>query len=202
MRPRNKKQSKNQISNVRVIDNDADTDSLRIDRMISHIHSTGAQTRLLATSSLNLAQGAAEADVVYNYNTFVNSDEFAALALQFDEFRIRGARFDCYNTNNNANMLAAASTYHNTSVGGPSSTYTFVAVVDGEDSAIIPINGVRTSFYWMAKSTNELGYQPTSVTGSTVIDYGGLRLAIPPGTGTLGSIQTICKWVVDFRGRR
>lgn len=203
MRPRrNQRANPQRVTNVRVLDQDADTESGKVIRMIGDLHRSGSHIRVMVTSVFNAAGGVAENDVNYSFRAVVASDEWSAFAAQFEEFRVRAMRFDCYNTNAAVSNPAAASTFRVNSLGSSEPAFVYTDVVDGDDSKILPNNGQRTSFFWMARTTDELAYQTTeAVTSNSVINHGGLRLSLPVNTSG-GNVQTIAKFIVDFRGRK
>ncbi len=202
MRPKNNKSNRGRISNVRVVDPNADQDSVRVDRMISAAHTAEGQIRVLVNSVVGVAATGAEQDISFSMPTFYSSDEFPSFAGQYLEWRIRAAKFEVYNTNSQANNPVIASTFHGRQLGNGPWGFSYTQVADSEDAAIIPANGQRTSFYWIAKTPNELAFQSTSSAVTAVYDNGGLRVAIPAYTGAgVANIMVVVKFVIDFRGR-
>ncbi len=197
----NKNKRTKQVTNVRVLDQDADLESAKVIRQISALHQSAGQIRVLVNSVFNLAGGTTETDTNYSFGSFVNSDEFTSFAAQYDEFRIIAMRFDCYNTATTVSNPVAASTFHINVVASATPTYTYTSVVDGEDAKIIPNDGSRCSFFWHARGVQDYAFQSTSTTATTCANSGGLRIAAPVST-TGGNIQTVVKFVADFRGRK
>lgn len=188
--------AKNAVTNVRVVDKDANTDGLYIDRVIGQLFTSESQITVLATSSISFIGGASGQGYTVGYNYAITTDEFTAMASQFETYRVRAVRFDVYDLAPTVLGPVAWSTYHDVTV--PSPTWSFDQVVDGADSKLIPVGEGKATFYWRAHGTTELGWQSTVATTTT--NYGGLRAFFPAGTQGK-TFQVVAKWIMDFRGR-
>ncbi len=198
-RPNQRRQrASNAISNVRVVDEQAGTDGLKIDRIFSQMHATSGQIRVSVNSTLQSVGTSPGNTVNYSFGVVTASDEFASFSAQFRTFRIYAAKFDVYNLTPAASGLPVlASTFHNELTNNVPLNY--LAVADSDDTRVISPQTIKSTFYWRAHTLDELSYQTTESNGQ-VVDYGGLQLAFPtPGIGA--TIQVVAKFIVDFRGR-
>ncbi len=193
-----RRRGKNSVTNVRVLDSDAGPDGARVDRILSSIQNSHGMIRMLCNSTFQVLGAGTGFTSNYGFQAAILSDEWLAIAGQFNQYRIIAAKFDVYNLTPTIAAPAVASTWHEdaTNVTTPS----YLTVVDGPDAKIIPISGDRTTFYWVAHGTDELAFQSTNTSPSTTVDHGGLRLAVA-NSSSGQTLQVIAKWVVDFRGR-
>lgn len=191
---------KNRVSNVRIVDPEDGTDGVRIDRMISQLQNSHSQVRVLCNTGRVIQL--ANADQYFNFDTaFIRgSDEFNSLAAQFETYRIRAIKVDIYDVSPSVVATNGASTFHDVYTINPA--FVFESIVDGPDFKVIPPGTGKITMHWMAKGTEELGFQATAPgTGITPSNYGGIRLYTGAGTVGANKYQIVVKGVVDFRGR-
>lgn len=193
------KSSKNVITNVRITDENAGVDGLYVDRCISQLNSTAGLVTLLVGSTVSTQGGSTAASFNVSSATVVGSDEFTSMAMQFELFRVRAAKFDVYDLTPTVVTPVAVGTWHD-EVTTPQ-TWTFDQVTDSPDSQIVSVGVGKATFYWRAHGTTELGWQSTASSGApALVNYGGLRIAYP-ASSTGKTYQVMAKFVVDFRGR-
>lgn len=182
---------------MRVTDIDAGTDGLYVDRCINMLHQSGSQITVLVQTYLNAVGITAGNSYTLGLNRVTLSDEWQSIAPQYETFRIRAARFDVYDLAPAVIGPVAFGTFHDKLNTDPN--WTFDQVTDSVDSKLVP-NGGKSTFYWVAKGTEELGFQGTSTNTPVPYTYGGLRVAFPPNQAGK-QYQVMCKFLVDFRGR-
>lgn len=206
MKNRRSGNTKNQVTNVRLVDEFAGTDGVRVDRMLSSLHNSQSQTRVLCTTTFEITTITSGAEIMgyYGGNQVRTTDDFISLADQFEEYRVRAIRFDVYDINPGTAVAHAFSTFHQRAVGNYAA-FPFSQVVDGPDSlSVAPGTGVA-HFTWMAHSNDEMSFQ-TSLQASdptleAATDFGGLRWAVANASAAGRKWQVVAKAVVDFRGR-
>ncbi len=185
------------VTDVRVVDTDSGRESSRVMRMLEQVHMSHEQIRVVVSSTFPVVGQSTAFTNNYGYVTVVSSDEYQSFSQQYNQFRIVGARFDVYNLTPNAGIPAVASTFHSDLINPPAASY--LNVVDSSDAKVI-IGNERNSWFWLATGPDELSFQDTVNTVSTAVEHGGLQLALPaPSTGL--TLQVVCKFIVDFRGR-
>lgn len=190
---------KNQVSNVRIVDQYAGTDGARMDRILESLQNSHSQIRILCNDSFTFNPTTAATNAYFSFGNIRGTDEFASEAAQFETYRVTGIRFDVYDVNPSNPTPVAVSTFHDVIASGSSETVTFAAVLDGPDSQLVPPGTGKVSLTWMARGSTEMEFQATA-SSATPMDFGGLRVSSPPGTaGT--KLFIVMKAVVDFRGR-
>lgn len=206
MRNRRGGNKKNQVTNVRLVDEFAGTDGVRVDRMLSSMQNSHSQTRVLCTTTFEITTTTSGAEITgyYSGNQVRATDDFRSLADQFEEYRVRAIRFDIYDINPGTAVAHAFSTYHQRA-NGETAPFPFAQVVDGPDSqSIAPGTGVA-HFTWMAHTLDEMGFQTTLQASDPALlpatDFGGLRWAVANASAAGRKWQVAAKAVVDFRGR-
>jgi len=193
------KQQKNTIQNVRVVDSDEGTDDLRCQRIIQHLSSSEQQIRVLCNFRGELAPGSGgAASSFYDFGTLASTDDFISFAAQFQEFRVRAFRADCYDIQpSSPATINYWATYH--SVGNAAPPAGAEDIIDRPDARIIAPGTGKVSLSWVAHGLPEMGFQ--SITTYTAL--GGLAVYVSPSTTITGSKYTVViKFAVDFRGRR
>lgn len=190
---------KNTVQNVRVMDEYAGSDAAYIDRCISTMQNSHSQiTVLVQFDQLFTSSTSASTFANFSGNLIRSADDFVSLQAQFQEFRVRGIRFDVYDLTAAVSLAVVFSTFHCTAATPP--VYNFENVIDGPDSQLIPSGVGKVSFYWRAKGTEENNFQGDSTSDAQILDFGGLRGAIPQ-SATTKQFLVIMKCLVDFRAR-
>jgi len=201
-RTRHRNVGKSRVQQVRVVDPYAGNDGLKVDRQLSHLQNSGGMVQITVTDSYAVNTQATDVAGNVTWSQVRLSDEFLSLAAQFNTFRIRSVRFDVYDLNPAAPAPGVFSTFHDEFTTGTQPVFSFNDVIDSADSQIVPPGTGKTSFTWMAHSTNERGYyDATPAVTSNGPDFGGLRYVLPAGTAAT-KYRIIVKAIVDFRGRR
>jgi len=194
------------ITNVRVVDEFAGPDGLKVDRMLSALQNSQSQCRLLCTTTFELTTTTSGADITGYYGgTQVRAtDDFISFAAQFEEYRVTAIRFDVYDINPSTAVAHSFSTYH-VRATGTYAAFPYGQVVDAPDSQVIPPGTGVAHFTWMAHTTDELAFQTTLPLDDsnleTPIDFGGLRWGIANASAAGRKWQVSAKAIVDFRGR-
>lgn len=202
-RLRQRRNNKNQISNVRVVDDDAGGDSAYVNRCITQMQNSHSQVTLICSDTFTLSTGAAASGLVagsYTGSGVRAMDEFVSIAAQFDTYRIRAIRFDVYDINQSIAATNVYSTFHDVAPSGTSfAPPPLATTVDGPDSKNVAPGTGREHFYWVARGTNEQLFQATDASGAA--DFGGLRWGFFSPTLSTAKYQVVVKAIVDFRGR-
>lgn len=197
MQRKTTRRNRKAVTDVRVVDPDAGRESTKIMRMLEQVHMSHEQIRVVVSSTFPVIGGSTGFTNNYGYVTVVSSDEYQSFAAQYNQFRVVGARFDVYNLTPNAGIPVAASTFHSDLVNPPAASY--LNVIDASDAKMV-IGNERNSWFWLATGPDERSFQETTNTVSTVVEHGGLQLALPAPSSGL-TLQVVCKFIVDFRGR-
>lgn len=196
--------AKNRIMNVRLTDNAAGTDGLRVDRQIAAAKTSESQTRIVIGDLLDLGipTGAATTSS-YNFDNVFATDDFTSMAQQFNLFRVVSIKFEITDTNPNVSAYNVWGTWHE-SYTGSSLAYDRQNITDLPDSRVISGGTGQTVLYWMSHGSAENEFQNTSLTtGSPVINkYGGLKYYVGNGGAAVPKYTVSIHAVVDFRGRR
>lgn len=196
---RARRAGKNTVQNVRVMDEYAGSDAAYIDRCISTLQNSHSQvTVLVQLDQLFTSSTSASTFTNFSGNLIRSADDFVSLQAQFQEFRVRGIRFDVYDLTAAVSLAVVFSTFHSTAVTPPA--YNFENVIDGPDSQLIPSGVGKVSLYWRAKGTEENDFQGDSTSDAAILDFGGLRGAIPQ-SATTKQFLVVMKCLVDFRAR-
>jgi len=193
--------TKARVSNVRVVDEYAGTDGVKLDRILQAMQNSHSQTRIICGDYYGLTSSTS-ANTARNisYQDIVGTDDFQSLAAQFETFRVKAIRFDVYNLNLGSSGFTAFSTYHASTVGR-AGVFTIDQIIDGPDSQVISAGQGKISFTWFAKGTLENEFQQIISTPASTTDFGGLRGIVGTGTVAGTAYQVVMKAVVDFRGR-
>jgi hypothetical protein len=202
MRQRNS--VKNQVTNVRVVDDYAGTDAAYIDRCLGDLQNSHSQITMLIQTQVPITPSSGSGQNNFYSATLIRaSDDLASVSAQFQTYRIRAIRFDVYDINPSLSTANVWSTFHDVLSSTPSA-FTFDQVTDGPDSQTIPPGSGKVSFYWRAKGTTENEFQSLSASssgGAPPFDFGGLRVALGAATTSTPKYQLIVKALVDLRGR-
>lgn len=196
-----RRQQKNRVQNVRVVDPLAGSDGLKVERQLSAIHSSSNHIQVLCSGFNDINVAATESLTTIGWSQITLFDDFVSMAAQFNTFRIRSIRFDIYDINPALVGAGLFSTVHDEYTQGTQPTYSFVQVVDGSDAMYVPPGTGKISLTWVGHSLNEKGYYTTAI-GANSEDFGGLRFVIPGATPNGTKYRILTKAVVDFRGRR
>jgi len=201
---RQRKGVKNQVTNVRVVDEYAGTEGAYIDRCIMDLQNSHSQITMLIQTQVPVTPSSGSGqNNFYSGSLIRSSDDYSSVSAQFQTFRIRAIRFDVYDINPSLSVANVWSTFHDVLSTTPS-TFSFDQVTDGPDSQTIPPGSGKVSFYWRAKGTTENEFQSATAAssgGSPPLDFGGLRTALGAATTSTPKFQLIVKALVDFRGR-
>lgn len=195
MARRNNRGSNRRIQNVRVVDSDEGTDSLKVSSILTNMSMSNSQTRVICGYTGLLTPAAAGGGTV-SQPEMTGTDDWTSFSGQFTEFRIRAIQFRIFDVQPNSSSVSNTwATFHK--VGGTTST-TVNDVVDRPDARVIPPGNGWVELAWVAHGQPEMEFQ--SVTSAS--DFGGLVYAVNP-SGTLAGIkyQIVAKFIVDFRGR-
>lgn len=197
MRSRINNNNKNRVSNVRIVDPLAGTDGTKVDRMISQVHSTESQTRILCQVGNPIQSTNADSNLQLNFATLATTDDFISFSQQFNMFRVVAARLELYDINPANPVSSVVGSYH--SDGVLPSPVAFSQTMDLPDAQSISAGGNKISLTWTSKGTLENTFQAVN----SFIDYGGfvVSLAANGATASPKFLYTL-KFVVDFRGRR
>lgn len=206
MARRGGRKNKNAVTNVRVVDEFAGPDGLRVDRMLSSMQNSQSQVRILCSTTFEVTTTTSGAEIqgYFAGPQVRNTDDFGSLAAQFEEYRVRAIRFDVYDINPSTAVAHSFSTFHSRSTGDITA-FPFAEVVDAPDSQSIPPGTGVAHFTWVAHSTDELAFQTTLQSTDPAlqpaVSFGGLRWAVANANATGRKWQVSVKAIVDFRGR-
>jgi len=179
-------------------------DTMRFDRVMTALTQSQSLIDLLVDDQFSIDVSSTISPGVgltYNFVNIVATDDFQSLLQQYNLFRVKGIRFDIYDTNpNTGSGTAFFSTYH--VAGGQTQNMPALNdVVDGPDSGIVPPGQGKLSLTWMSKDIHERDFQATASPGAYT-NYGGLRAYVTQGTtATTARWRVIVKAHVQFRGR-
>lgn len=202
MKTRSRRSNKNIISNVRVVDDEAGIDGARIDRMITQLHTSESQVRVLCDTGNLISLTNGDQFTIFDTAFVRASDDFASLAQQFQTYRVSAIKVDIYDIVPAVAGANGASTFHAVYATPP--VFSFNNIVDGPDFKVIAPGTGKISMYWAAHTFGERSFQPTAssaLTGASPTDYGGVRFYAGAGTSGTNKYQVVVKAVVDFRGR-
>jgi len=201
---RNKRQAKNTVSNVRVVDELSGTDGARVDRILSQLQNSHSQIRVLCTETYNQNTQTAAYVSTFSATNVRATDDFQSFGQQFETYRIVAIRFDVYDVAPNNATPVFVSTWHDEILYAATPSFTQANVLDAPDSQLVAPGTGKAMLTWFAHGTQENGFQ-SDVAASSPIDFGGLRVAAAAGasgfTSNSPKLQIIMKAIVDFRGR-
>lgn len=190
------------VQNVRVVDDYAGSDGVKMDRVLGELQNSHSQIRILAADSFTLSTGTtAGLPGSFTGITIRNTDDFASLRQQFETYRITMIRFDIYDINAAIPTVGYFSTYHDVMPNTSAITWTLASVLDGPDSQAVPPGTGKISLIWKATGTYENQFQSTADNQAPVIDFGGLRYYLNSAATAAPKYLVAIKAVVDFRGR-
>jgi len=194
--------AKNEISNVRVIDQNAGSDGAYIDRCITDLQNSHSQITVLCQDTFALATPTTASTGILAGPQIILFDEFVSFSAQFETFRIRAVRYDVYDINQGSTGIAWFSTFHDQFTTGQQPSFTQGNVIDAPDSQTVPPGTGKTTFYWRAKGVleNEFVTDDDANVGVATQFFGGLRFASTAGTAA-PKYQIVIKALIDFRGR-
>jgi len=196
----NRKAKKNEVANVRVVDQYSGTDGARVDRIISQLQNSHSQIRLLCTDSFAINSSTVDVNGNLAGSQIRLFDEFTTISTQFETFRIAAVRYDVYDINPSNVVTGAFSTFHDVATTGNQLAFTFPSVIDGPDSQIVPPGTGKISFTWVAHGTAENQFLSDDSNAAQQLDFGGLRYSILAASTAI-KYRIVVKAVVDFRGR-
>jgi len=171
----------------------------KIDRVIANKSNNADQVSLLVKSAFGVNSTSANQSLNASWAFMRGTDDWISVAQQYTEYRFNWMRFDIYYTDPAANLPIYASTFHGDFSGVPPTAWTNLdGVIDGSDSTVVTSTSGKATLYWIASGAREKGYY-SEVADQ---DFGGLRMFVPAGAGTLGSIaRVIITAQCVFRGR-
>lgn len=186
----------NRIQNVRVVDNDEATDSVRVSNILTSMSASNQQIRVTCgyQSAITPAAGA-NGDLV-SLVSLHSTDDWQSFDDQFTEFRIRAIQFRIFDVQPNSPAVVNYwATYHQ--IGGTVAVSPN-DVVDRPDARTLTTGGGWITLNWAAHGQPEMEFQP--IVGG--VSYGGLCYSLSPAATITGAkYQIVAKFVVDFRGR-
>jgi hypothetical protein len=202
---RGKKASrKNEITNVRVIDEYAGNDGARVDRILAQLQNSHSQIRVLCSDTFNQNTQSAAYVSTFSGSTVRATDDFISFGQQFETYRILAIRFDVYDIAPNNATPVFLSTWHDEILYNATASFTQANVLDAPDSQVVAPGTGKSILTWFAHGTFENNFQSDEA-ASGPLDFGGIRVAAGPGasgfTANAPKLQIIMKAVVDFRGR-
>lgn len=187
------------VQQVSVVDGYAGSSAAYIDRCIQELQATQSQVAVLCSSQATIAsQTNGTTGGVRTAFDIRATDDFQSMRDQFELYRVRAIRFDLYDINPSVVAPISASTFHDVAPA-QYGFFTPDAIVDAPDSQVIAPGTGKISLYWRAKSTDEMGFQSTSIDGWQ--NYGGLRFAVDLGSAAAPKVKVVMKAIVDFRAR-
>jgi len=196
---RNTKMGKNTIQNVRVVDKDEGVDDVVVDRLLQSLVQSESQIRVSCNLRQELSPGTTVGTAAltsFDYTSASTTDDFASFSAQFLEFRVRAMRFDIYDIQPNVSVLNYMGSFH---TAGPASATSLEAILDRADSRSLTSGQGKTSLSWVAHGIPEMEFQ--DVTSFT--NLGGISIYTNPQVAVTGAkYQVVCKYIIDFRGRR
>jgi len=192
---KNNRQSKNQVTNVRVIDKDEGTDDLVVQRHLNQYIQSEGQIRVVCNFRYEFVPSGTLSGIV-SFAECISTDDFVSFAAQYKEVRIKGIRFDIYDVQPSSTpTINFWSTFHQVGGNVPIGVEN---VVDRPDSRSVPPGSGVCSLAWLAHGQPEMEFQDTT----TYANLGGISYWIQPSTVyNTTKYQLIAKFIVDFRGR-
>lgn len=193
-----KRQNKNTIQNVRVVDKDEGTDDIMCQRFLQAYNVSEGQIRVVCGFRTELsgytAGGISQGTV--SFSDAVATDDFTSFATQYLEYRIRAIRFDIYDVAGVGTVTNYWSTYH--TVGTAPNT-DFESVMDRPDARVVAPGDGKATLAWVAHSVPEMSFQSTGTSSS----LGGLSYYTYSVNALSGTKYIItAKFIIDFRGRK
>lgn len=187
----------NKIQNVRVVDNDEATDSVRVSNILSSMSSSNQQIRATCGYQATLTPAAGNIGSTVSLVSLQSTDDWQSFSAQYVEFRIRAIQFRIFDVQpNSAAVVNYWATYHQ--IGGDVAVGAN-DVVDRPDARILTPGAGWITLNWAAHGQPEMEFQP--IAGG--VAYGGLCYNTSPASVLSGTkYQIIAKFVVDFRGRQ
>jgi len=192
-----KRGGKNSVQNVRILDEYSGNDSARIGRMLGDMQNNQGQVRVLCSDcyTVNAATTATNANV--SASQVATTDDFISLLQQYETYRVTAIQFDIYDINPGLSTVGFFGTFHDNFTSANQPSYSTAIVIDSIDGQIVPPGTGKLTLTWMAKGTDELGFNRGI---SPFQDFGGLRYSINAGTAG-AKYQVFFKAIVDFRGK-
>lgn len=193
----NRKRSKNLIQNVRIVDRDEGTDDLVIQRLLQQYVQSEGQIRVVCGFRFEVTPGTTVNSGIVSFAELLATDDFTSFAAQYQEYRVRGIRFDVYDINPNSSVaINYWSTFHQ--VGGPV-PIGIEDILDRPDARSLSPGDGRQSLAWAAHGIPEMQFNSV---GSNP-GLGGLSYYVSPQAAIAAAkYQIVAKYIVDFRGRR
>jgi hypothetical protein len=191
-----RRQQKNRVQNVRVLDETAGSDSVQVQRYLDSYTAQEGQIRVVCSYRQEAGFGTVATSFSIGYDSLTGTDDFTSFATQYLEFRVRAIRFeiiDLFATPGAVNFWATTHVVGGTVPSG------IEDVVDRPDSRSIAPGDGKVTLHWLAHGIPEMAFQ--SVTQFD--NLGGLVNYLgSTSTAQGGRYSIIAKFVVDFRGKR
>lgn len=188
--------------NVRIADNAAGEDGLRVDRQITALKMSESQTRVLIGDVLDVGiPTTTDSSGSIGFEQIISSDDFQSITQQYNLFRVVAIKFEIFDTNPNVSAYNSWGVYHDNYEGSPIA-FTRANIADLPDSRVLSGGTGQTCLYWVAHGPLELQFNGATSLGSVVQKYGGLKYFVGVGGSAVPKYTIQWHAVVDFRGRR
>lgn len=188
--------------NVRIADNAAGEDGLRVDRQITALKASESQTRVLIGDVLDVGiPTTTDSSGSIGFEQIISSDDFQSITQQYNLFRVVAIKFEIFDTNPNVSAYNSWGVYHDNYEGSPIA-FTRANIADLPDSRVLSGGTGQTCLYWVAHGPLELQFNGATSLGSVVQKYGGLKYFVGVGGSAVPKYTIQWHAVVDFRGRR
>lgn len=181
-----------------VVDNEDAGDELRLDRYLSNMDASQSLINTVIENVITIQGGTTASSATYSFVNVRAVTDFNNFSAEYNLFRVKGMKFEIYDTNPNSAGTAYWATYH--VAEGQSAPSTLANVTSLVDLRIVPPGDGKTTLTWKASGTKELQFQSTN--SGTAVDYGGLVVYTPAATAPAASRwYVVIKSHVQFRQR-
>lgn len=182
-----------------VVDNEDARDELRLDRFLSNMDASQSLVNTVMEGVFTIAGGTTASSATYSFANIKAISDFVNFSNEFNLFRVKGIKFEVYDTVPNSQGTAYWATYH--IAEGQTAPSTLGSITALVDLRIVPPGDGKTTLTWVPTGTKELQFQSANSTG-TSIDYGGLVVYTPASTAPAPSRwYVVVKAHVQFRMR-
>lgn len=181
-----------------VVDNEDAREELRLDRYLSSMDASQSLVNTVMEGVFTIAGGTTASSATYSFANIKAITDFTNFSNEFNLFRVKGVKFEIYDTVPNSQGTAYWATYH--IAEGQTAPSTLASVTALVDLKIVPPGDGKTTLTWKASGTKELQFQSANVGSYT--DYGGLVVYTPASTAPAPSRwYVVVKAHVQFRMR-
>lgn len=188
------RKGRDQVQNVRVVDQFSGSDSARFERMVNQLKSSESQIRVMVSGSSTLAANTSAINITIDIGNLATYDDFISIAQQYNLYRVSGLRVDLYDASPNFLVPTLVGTYH---ADGPAA-FDFGSVADLPDSRSVSASG-HESVTWLPKGNLENNFQSTT---SPYISFGGVAISCMSASAANTKYVYTIKAIIDFRGRK